>query len=168
MRNTKRTPPHREYKPNADGIYTEKPVPDFYLTVIRKVYHENGSISADTWYYDYDSLHGFSTDHPGVLQLKKHNVNGRDQISFYPWSEIIRVDYNPPSTEYWNAVDAYLHDQARIHGLSYEEYIELERQGESLVQGKSMKDFLSKALNIPADNIEVIDFGDLEGPDNEH
>ena len=102
MHNTKRNPPTREYKPNADGIYTEEPQPDGYITVVTKHYERDGSITSSTWFYSDDSLDS-SNVKAGVLELYKFDVNGRKQVSYIPLTEIIRIDVNGPSKEFFEA-----------------------------------------------------------------
>lgn len=159
MRNTSHRPPHREYKPNADGIWP-RPVPDMYLTVIRKIYGDNGTITTETWYYDFESLNGFSTDNASVLQIDKTNVNGRRQISFYPWSEIVRVDYNAPSDEFRNAVVEYQKQQAESLGMSLDQYLEIANQSTDAAKLEELKANIARKFNVPIENIEFFGFDD--------
>lgn len=135
----RQAPKPRNYPLRADGtIGPDMPIPDAYYTLVTRV-HGNDvpkSAAVSTVFYD-----GAETD----IEVRGHalsiirEVNGRKQQSIIPLTEVVRLDINEPSQNFFDAVEIWSQEN---YNMTYMEYVRFREEN----QQKGMLDEVRRFL----------------------
>jgi hypothetical protein len=143
-----------------------RPEPDDYYTIVTKRYGPDGGITSQTYYHmGSDLVHEIrisSTD--TNIEIHKKSVSGRVQVTTIPLTEVIRVDYNDCSPEFYAAANVWTQHTT---GLSFKEYIEMQKKSATVTREDRIKSIFSERFGVPKEGVvlESEIFGNEEEDD---